>query len=105
MEMSEFLLYLTVMAGTTYLIRLIPLILVKAEIKSSFITSFLYYVPYAVLSAMTFPTVFYCTGNVYSSMAAVIVCITLSFVNMSMIYVALGGAFAVALTEFVIRYC
>ena len=104
MGMSEFVFCLAVMAGTTYLVRLLPLLLVRREIKSRFLLSFLHYVPYAVLSAMTFPSVFYCTGSVYSAIAAVVVCIAMSLVDMSMIYVAIGGAATVAVTELIIKY-
>ena len=104
MPISEFILCLAVMAVTTYLVRLLPLLLINKEIKNRFILSFLYYIPYAVLSAMTFPTVFYCTGNLYSSITAVVVCVFLSFINMSMIYVALGGAVSVAISECIVNY-
>ena len=62
MEMSAFLPYLLVMAGVTYLIRDLPLVLVRKKIKNRFLQSFLYYIPYTVLSAMTFPAILYATG-------------------------------------------
>lgn len=49
--------YILVMAGVTYLIRVLPLVLVKKEITSPYVKSFLYYVPYACLAAMTFPAI------------------------------------------------
>ena len=52
-----FFLYLLVMAGVTYLIRMLPLVLCRKKIENRFIRSFLYYIPYAVLSAMTIPAI------------------------------------------------
>lgn len=59
-------LYILVMAGVTYLIRVIPLALTKKEITNPFIKSFLFYVPYACLAAMTFPAILYATSSVIS---------------------------------------
>ena len=58
MDWSRFLTYLLVMAGVTYLIRMLPLAAIRGRVRSVFLQSFLYYVPYAVLGAMTFPAVF-----------------------------------------------
>ena len=60
---------IVVMALITYLIRMIPLVFFRKKITSNFIKSILYYMPYAVLSAMTFPYVFYSTGNIYTALA------------------------------------
>ena len=57
-------LYILVMAGVTYLIRMLPLVLFKREITSPFVKSFLYYVPYACLAAMTFPAILTATAGV-----------------------------------------
>ena len=59
--------YIAVMAGVTYLIRMLPLTVFQKKIKNRFIRSFLYYIPYAVLGAMTFPAILYSTGSVYSA--------------------------------------
>lgn len=64
MSWSVFLPYVLVMAGVTYLIRMLPLTVFRKEIKSRFVRSFLAYVPYAVLTAMTIPGVLYSTGYV-----------------------------------------
>ena len=56
---ANFPIYLLVMAGVTYLIRMLPLTIFRKEIKSTFIKSFLHYVPFAVLGAMTIPDVLY----------------------------------------------
>ncbi|MBE6839868.1 MAG: AzlD domain-containing protein, partial [Ruminococcus sp.] len=60
-------LYIIVMAGVTYLIRMIPFSFFRKKIKSRFFRSFLYYIPYAVLSAMTIPAIFYSTGNMITA--------------------------------------
>ena len=101
--MSEkFLLYLLVMAGTTYLIRLLPLLFMRKRITNRFVRSFLYYVPYAVLTAMTLPTLITeATGNLVSGIAATAVCITLAFCRRGLFTVALGGAASVLVCELV----
>ena len=62
MKNSVFFIYLLILAGSTYLIRVIPFIAIKEKINNSFVRSFLYYIPYAVLTAMTIPAVFYATN-------------------------------------------
>lgn len=66
MSFKIFLPYLFVMAIVTYLIRAIPLVLVKHKIKNKFFNSFLYYIPYTVLAAMTIPAIFTATGSLIS---------------------------------------
>ena len=85
---KEFLLYLAVMAGVTYAIRMIPFTLVRGKIKSVYIQSFLYYVPYAVLGAMTFPYIFYSTGNIISGLCGTAVAFVLAFMRKSLLTVA-----------------
>ena len=65
--------YILVMAGVSYLIRMLPLTLIRKEIKNKTIRSFLYYVPYVTLAVMTFPTILSATGSVWSAWAALIV--------------------------------
>lgn len=91
--------YLILMAGVTYLIRMIPFTLFTKKIESRFVKSFLYYVPYAVLSAMTFPAIFYSTGNTISACAGTIVALILAFYNGSLTIVAL----AAAITAFILN--
>ena len=67
MNFKIFLPYLLVMAIVTYLIRAIPLVLVKHKIKNKFFNSFLYYIPYTVLAAMTIPAIFTATGSLISA--------------------------------------
>jgi len=86
-----------IMAVVTYLIRMLPMILIRRKITNRFIRSFLYYVPYAVLSAMTFPSIFYATGSVSSAVAGTVVAVVLAFFRRSLIVVAAGACAAVLL--------
>ncbi len=67
MDFLRFLPYLFIMAGVTYLIRVIPFLLINKKIENKFINSFLYYIPYTVLASMTFPAILYATGNIISA--------------------------------------
>lgn len=78
-------LYILTMAVVTYLIRMLPMTLVRKKINSRFIKSVLYYIPYAVLSAMTFPAVFYSTGNVMSAVCGTVTAVILAFLKLPMI--------------------
>ena len=100
----SFFLALLTMAGVTYLVRLLPLLFVKRKIKNRFIRSFLYYVPYVVLTVMTFPTVLYATGSYVSGGISALVCILLALLGRGMITVALGGALSVFVAECILRF-
>ena len=92
--------YIAVMAVTTYLIRVIPFAAVRGKIKSPFINSVLYYIPYAVLSAMTFPAIFYATGNTLTSIVGTVIALVMAYFDLPLIAVALSssaGAFITAL--------
>ncbi len=99
-----FWLYLAVMAGTTYLIRLIPLQLFKRKMKNRFILSFLYYVPYAVLSAMIVPAVFYETGSIISASVGFIVAAAVAFFGKSLPVVAACSCISVFICEVIRQY-
>lgn len=90
--------YILVMAGVTYLIRMLPFTLFRRKIRSPFFRSFLYYIPYAVLSAMTIPAIFYSTGSVAASAAGTAVALVLAYYNRPLIVVALCAAAAALLT-------
>ena len=104
MNFARFLPFLICMALVTYLVRALPLILVKNKIENKFVLSFLHYMPYAVLSSMTFPAVFYSTGNVISATVGVIVALILSFFKRSLLLVAASASAAVLITELILRY-
>lgn len=91
------------MAGVTYLIRMIPLSLVRGKIKSNFIKSFLFYIPYAVLSAMTFPAVFSATGNYVSSAIATVVAVILAYFEKGLLTVALSSCAVAYIVEFILK--
>ena len=92
------------MSLSTYLIRLLPLLFIKRKITSRYVRSFLFYVPYVVLTVMTFPAVIYSTGNIVSGMLAFLVCLALAYFKRGMVVVAIGGATAALISECVIRY-
>ena len=99
MKTGMLLAYIAVMAGVTYLIRMLPLTVFQKKIKNRFIRSFLYYIPYAVLGAMTFPAILYSTGSVYSALAGLAVAMILAFLEKSLLTVALCSSAAVFLAE------
>ena len=85
-------LYIVVMAGVTYLVRMIPFTFFRKKIKSVFIRSFMYYIPYAVLSAMTIPSIFYSTGNMTTAFIGTATGILLAYFNMPLIVVAMASS-------------
>ena len=91
--------YIAVMAVTTYLIRVLPLTLFRKPIKSRFLRSFLHYVPYACLTAMTFPSILTSTASVISGAAALITAVLLALRDKSLVVVAVGSSIAVFVTE------
>ena len=92
-------LYILTMAVTTYLIRLLPLTVFRKPIKSCFVKSFLHYVPYACLTAMTFPAILYDTTYILSGIAALLVAIVLAFRGKSLLTVSLASCVVVFLCE------
>lgn len=97
-------LYILVMAVTTYLIRAIPLTLLKKPIRNRFLRSFLHYVPTACLAAMTFPAILYATDNMVSGAAGLLVGVVLAFFNKSLLTVALASCGAVFIIEQLINF-
>ncbi len=92
-------LYILVMAVVTYLIRMVPLVLLRKEITSPFVKSFLYYVPYACLAAMTFPAILSVTSNMISGGVGFGTALYLSYREKSLIKVALFACAAVFVVE------
>lgn len=107
MSWSVYLPYVLVMAAVTYLIRMVPLTVFRKDIKSRFIRSFLYYVPYAVLTAMTIPDVLYCTGYVsggdptplWTALFGLVVAVVMAWRGGSLVKVAIGGCAAIAAAQ------
>ena len=92
MNNTYLILGIAVMAIVTYLIRVTPMVLIRKKIKNKWIKSFLYYVPYTVLSAMTFPAVLYSTSSFISATAGSLVAIVLAYAKRSLLTVAVGAA-------------
>ena len=93
-------LYLLVMALVTYLIRMIPFTVFRRKIRSRFLRTFLYYMPFAVLSAMTIPAIFYSTGSLVTAVAGTVVAVVLAYCGLPLIVVALAAAAAALVTGF-----
>ncbi len=98
--MAKILLAVALMALVSYLPRALPLVFLRKKIKSPFFQSFLYYVPYAVLGAMTFPAILYATGDTASAMAGFGIALILAFCEKGLLTVALFAALAVYLFQF-----
>lgn len=98
MKTNNFWVYVLVMFAVTYLVRVIPFVIFRSKIKSRYIRSFLAYIPYTVLGAMTFPAVFYATGSVWGAAAGVAVALVLAYRGKGLFPVAVfasGAAFFV----------
>lgn len=94
--------YIAVMAIVTYLVRMIPFTVFRKKIKSQFFRSFLHYIPYAVLSAMTIPAIFYSTGDMVTAVIGTVTAVVLAYFNMQLIVVALAASAAALITGLII---
>ena len=92
---------IAVMALVTYLVRVLPIVLFRKNITNGRIKSFLYYVPYAVLSAMTFPAIFTSTGTYPSAIAGCTVAVILAYFKKGLLTVAVGAAAAVFIVQMI----
>lgn len=103
--MSNFYIYLSIfsIAIVTYLIRVIPLLLLRKPIKSRFFNSFLYYAPYVTLATLTFPSILSSTGSFYSSLAGFIVALVLSFLKLGLPISAAGSCIAALIVDALIQ--
>ena len=96
--------YILVMTVVTYTIRMLPLVLIRREIKNQFIRSFLYYVPYVTMAVMTFPAILSETGSIWSAWAALITGIVLAWRGKSLLQVAISACAVVFVLElFLVR--
>ena len=100
---NNFWIYLLGMAVITYLIRMIPMVLIKNKIKNKYVLSFLYYVPYTVLSVMTIPAIFYATSSVYSAVAGFLAAMVMAYFGKSLLKVAATSCVVVFVVEFVMN--
>lgn len=92
------------MALVTYMIRMLPLAAFRKKIKSKFVMNFLYYVPYAVLSAMTIPAVFYSSNGIISAIAGFIAAVILAFFERGLLTVAVCACAGVFITELIMKF-
>ncbi len=97
--MRNVYIYIFIMAGVSYLIRVLPLTLIRREIKSTFIKSFLHYVPYVTLSVMTFPAILEATDSVISGLLALIVGVVAAWFGKSLLSVAVLSCLTVFIAE------
>ena len=95
--------YIAVMACVTFLIRVLPLTLIRKKITNKTLRSFLYYVPYVTLAVMTFPAVIEATGSVYSGIAALIAGVSLAYFGVSLFGVAVCSCAVVFIVELLLR--
>ena len=94
--------YIAVMAGVSFLIRVLPLTLIRERIKNRFINSFLYYVPYVTLAVMTFPAILHATGTIWSGVAAMAVGILVAWFGFDLFKTALSCCAVVFLLELIL---
>lgn len=99
MNNKIFFIYLIILAGSTYLIRVIPFVAIKKKINNRFIRSFLYYIPYAVLTAMTIPAIFYSTNWWLGAASGLATAILLALKGKGLTTVAVAACMAVFMTE------
>lgn len=101
--MHNYWTYLAVMAGITYLIRMLPLVLIKKKIKNRFVISFLYYIPYTVLAVMTVPGIFYSTSSPVSAGIGFAAAVVLALLGKSLLTVAAFSSAVVFISEWAIK--
>lgn len=97
-------LYILVMAAVTYLIRVLPLTLIRKEIKNTTLRSFLHYVPYVTLAVMTFPAILFATSTIWSALAAFLIAIILAYRSGNLFKVAIGACLVVLIMELFLSF-
>ena len=95
--------YILISGLVSYLIRVLPLTLIRKPIRSRFIRSFLYYVPYATLAVMTFPAIITSTGTPVSGLIALAAGVYCSWRGRSLPFVAAVCCIAVLVTELIMK--
>lgn len=99
MNLREILLYIFVMASITYLVRTVPFILFRKPIQNVFWQSFLSYIPYTVLAAMTVPAIFFATDSRISGAAGFACAVAVSLCGKGLIAVACAASLAVLIAD------
>lgn len=101
--MKSFWIYLLVMFTVTYIIRVVPFLMFRKKIKNRFVRSFLAYIPYTVLGAMTFPAVFYAVGTLPTAIAGVVTALVLAYRGKGLFQVAVFASIAAFLTSLLMQ--
>lgn len=101
MNNSMFFVYLLIVVLTTYLIRAIPFSLITKKVTNKYIKSFLYYIPYTVLAAMTIPAALYVTGSIYSSIAGLLVALIVAIKKSNLTLVAVSAVLGSLVVEII----
>lgn len=102
--MTHYWICLAIMAGSTYLLRAVPFSLVRRKIQSPFIRSFLHYIPYAVLTAMTVPAIFYAVDAPLAAAAGFVTALVLALLGKGLTSVALAACGAVYVTSLILPF-
>jgi len=97
-------LYILVMAVVTYLIRMLPLVLIRNEIKNRYIKSFLYYVPFVTLSVMVFPDILSATGSPISATIGFLFALVLAYFGKNLFVVSVGACISVFISEIILKF-
>ena len=100
MERSVWM-YIAVMSVVSYILRFLPITLIRRKIKNRFIRSVLYYLPYVTLSVMTVPSIFYITTNPIAGIAALVAAVIISWLSGNLLLSALGSCMAVFLVSLI----
>ena len=100
---DNFLIYLLCMAGVTYLVRMLPMVIFKKKIQNKYLLSFLHYIPYTVLSAMTIPAIFY-AANPIPALVGFIIAVCVALFNKGLVQVAAFSCVGVLITELIIKH-
>ncbi len=96
--------YIACMAGVTFLIRVLPLTLIRKEIKNKTLRSFLYYVPYVTLAVMTFPAILSATQSPIAAAIALVVALVMAWFGRSLFQVAVVACLTVFVMELLLKY-
>ncbi len=101
--MNNIYIYILIMALTIFLIRVLPLTLIRKKIRNKILRSFLFYVPYVTLAVMTFPAIIYATDSIWSGIAALITGVVLSYIGVGLFGVAISSCTVVFIIELIIK--
>lgn len=99
---SGVLIYILIMAGVTYMIRMLPMVVFRKEIKNTFVRSFLYYVPYTALAVMTFPGILLACDSIWAGLGAMAVALVLALKKRGIVTVSLAAVAAVFVLELIL---